>query len=295
MKLVVTQDSRALFSLLAPGVDCTEVADSFFNGIVEGLNSLIGGVVGFSEVEIGANLSALVAKARLRNPNAGVVSLDRFLFPDDPNVLRFHINRKVGGVLVPRFATGSFDSQIEKIRESGLTEFVLVDDGVASGGTIKKVRGIFEGAGCSVVETVVFIARCQMEGISAARMINFGDWVNLRDLTCFGGMVNFAHHSQISGTAIPYFAPFSVGENASFEESTLIEVSRMILNKLRGAVAALSRLRGKDLVVGDFHGAGLPTPIGADFGELRHDLALTEYLDMCLAKLGVRFSIVGCS
>ncbi len=288
MRLIVTQDSRALARRLT-GVPANNVADNYFDGVIRLLRSCISDVVAINENEVENGLLARVEGRK-------VLCVDRYLCPE-ADFLRLEVNRKVGGELIPRIGANSFSSQMTKLKVFlDDHEVVVIDDGVVSGGTLRKVLGLCGEFRLNVSRCLVYLARPDFVfdhgQLDVVRSEQFDDWVNLRDLGMLGGMVNYA--SVVGGAAYPYFRPFSDGAWASLQKLDRFDyLSRGLRRLFVDFITALDAMMVGGITMNSVCSSGLPTPIGAALGEFDLNDRLLDYLgrldEPIVSKVGCAF------
>lgn len=317
-RYVLTQDTYGLFRNIDPSFNpemdevFSTAAEGYFSRIQGQLRAAFGDeteVAGFSEVEINRRLMERVIPLMESDPTALCICLDRFLLDtleqDDTykeRFVRFGICRTSQGARVPRQTMPVFDDQIAgmhsrfpDIRERNV---IVVDDGLFSGGTVQRVNELFSNNGDSLLisKIIGFIGNTDLVDetlLESAEVIqpeeNLVDWVDIRDLSPFGGRMNNLSRTRQLSTSVPYLFPWSDGRGASLDMSPqFFDLSLGMIRSFRGLLTTYEQTarKGEPLRIRNIVKAGYPFPTDLDktIPISIYD-TLTDYLARCESRI----------
>lgn len=254
-------------------------------------------VILIDEKNINEDLGQLVEAELLNDPNSICVCLDRFLLPELQNkpdfksrFFRFGINRKVNNEKVPRIGYGTFKNQLDNLASTvgGIENrnIILVDDGLFSGSTMKKVKDLF-----STIKVICFLSNQDAfqntSNVQIARLIpNLFEWVDMRDFSTFGGKLIQSNKRNSISLAEPYISPWSNGETASINNANFLETSKQLILAQKELIIDWQKALGGDLKFKDLISKGFPLPFNRNKSvPININMLLITYLDSCLKQI----------
>lgn len=317
-RYVLTQDTYDLFRQLDPSFtpetnqQFVQACEEYFSRMQSVLQEVLGDgieVVGFQAQEIERRLAERVTTLLLEDPTSICICLDRFLLStleDEPELrqrlVRISICRNVAGDNLPRPGMPNLADQIAAIyaRFPDILHrnVILVDDGLFSGRTIKRLLELFSnnGGALTIRKIIGFIGNMSQldpEMIKVAEILqpeeSLIDWIDIRDLGPLGGRLADRSKAGRVATSVPYLFPWSDGSAASLQDRPdFFEVSLSLIREFKTLIQAYeqSARAGKPLRVQDMVAAGfaIPTDIGKTI-PISLKESLTEYLTWCEERI----------
>lgn len=319
LKYVLLQDTKVVFSKIS-GKTKTTFKTAFINAIDNYLIELVSSlsmifdnkinIQVYSESQVKKTLQLKVIKELRIDPKAVCICLDRFLLDGLETVtdyqqrfFRFHLCRSFDGKKLPRQGKMSFLKQIEIIIQS-ITDLdnkhlIIIDDGIFSGGTIKKFFKLLSKKNnkASVKKIIVFIcnekslknfALFPLEVIKPKK--NLYDWINIRDFSPFGGKILATSKNNQIHTSIPYLYPWSDGADANLNMSSqLFTVSEKMIKAFKKLVATYENTStNKPLTFKELVKNGFPLPNNLEKNiPISVNDSVIEYLDRCIKLIQI--------
>lgn len=244
---------------------------------------------GISAMELAALLEKRVISEQLKNPQAGIVIMDRNIKsqPNNRNIFRLDISRGAdgAGAVTRPGATDSPQIQLNNLiswaTSGGFDEIIFIDDVLAFGDTTNELTEIIStnlttvkvrilvgiaisGGGFNGVENTVSRTGISPEQLclikaSSETNLSLGAAVpTSRDFTIFGGKV-----ARVNGgvpRSYPYFLPFSLPNKSFMPTEKQRNASELLLEYNRQLVSLIEEFNGEPFILQSLVNAGFAIP-----------------------------------
>jgi pyrimidine operon attenuation protein/uracil phosphoribosyltransferase len=313
-KYILIQDTETVFSRIG-GKTKTQFNTSFTRAVDNYLAVLRSSLCAafdsqvdiriYSQLQVEAALQRQVTDELKANHNTVCICLDRFLLDNlesagayQKRFFRFQICRSSDDKKIPRQGSAPFLEQLEHLQQAipklDNKQLIIVDDGVFSGGTIKKFLQLLSAKGIKapIKKVIVFVGnRESLKNFTLVpleiikQVNNLYDWVNIRDFSPFGGKILYASKNNKVLYTIPYLYPWSNGASASLDMSPqLFTVSQNMIRAFKDLLIVYESIySNKPLTFRKLvkNGFSLPTNLERNIPISIND-SVIEYLDRCM-------------
>lgn len=258
----------------------------------------------FTRLETEEALRDRVIKELDNKQNTVCICLDRFLLHDLENIgnykrrfFRFHICRSLDDKKIPRPGSKPFLKQLNSLKQAiqdlNKKQFIIVDDGIFSGGTIRYFLKLLSSRNIksTIRKIIIFVGNHKLlENFNLAPIEiinsfdNLYDWISTRDFSPFGGKILRANNGGLALTT-PYIYPWSDGANASLNMSPhFFTISERMIREFKKLIKIYEgfnnnkQLTFKKFIENNF---ALPMDVKNNIKVSSND-SIEKYLDNCI-------------